>query len=125
MVLCIDNDTKVLDGLTTLLAGWGCLVLKARGAKEAEAAVAAAARMPDIAIVDYHLDEDDGISLIESLRTRYDRDMAAVLITADRSPAVRQEAARAAMPVIHKPVRPAALRAVIAHARASRAVAAE
>jgi len=125
VVLCIDNDAKVLDGLTTLLSGWGCLVLKARGVKEAEAAAAAAARLPDIAIVDYHLDEDDGISLIEGLRARYDRDMAAVLITADRSPVVRQKAAGAAVPVIHKPVRPAALRAVIAHARASRAVAAE
>jgi Na+/proline symporter/CheY-like chemotaxis protein len=125
MVLCVDNDAKVLDGLATLLAGWGCEVLKARAANEAETAVAAAARLPDIAIVDYHLDDDDGVSLVEGLRSRYDRDMAAVLITADRSPAIRERAGGAAMPVINKPVRPAALRAVIARARASRAVAAE
>jgi Na+/proline symporter/CheY-like chemotaxis protein len=125
VVLCVDNDAKVLDGLATLLAGWGCVVLTAASAREAEAAIIAAERLPDIAIVDYHLDDEDGVSLTERLRSRHDRDMAAVLITADRSPAIRGEAARAAMPVIHKPVRPAALRAVVAHARASRAVAAE
>src|SRR5436305_6438390 len=28
-ILCIDNDANVLDGMETLLAGWGCHVLKA------------------------------------------------------------------------------------------------
>lgn len=125
VVLCIDNDAKVLDGLATLLTGWDCTVLKASSASDAGKAIAAAPRLPDIAIADYHLDDCDGISVITDLRARHGRDMAAVLITADRSPAIRERAASAAMPVISKPVRPATLRAVIAHARANRAAAAE
>jgi hypothetical protein len=51
--------------------------------------------------------------------------MLAILITADRSPAIKTEAKRAGMTLIHKPVRPAALRATIAQSRASGLVAAE
>ena len=62
MVLCIDNEPQILDGLETLLAGWGCTVLTARSAADAEAAVGAAPRLPDISIVDYHLDAGDGVA---------------------------------------------------------------
>ena len=125
LVLCIDNEPQVLDGLATLLTGWGCTPLVARSAADAEAAIAAARHMPDVAIVDYHLDAADGLAAIEALRNRFDPGLAAVLMTADRSPAVRLAAGRAAIPVLYKPVRPAALRAVIGQSRASRSVAAE
>ena len=125
IVLCIDNEEQVLDGLAALLGGWGCVVLKARSGEEAVAVVAAAARPPDIAVVDYHLDGDDGVSVVESLRSRFYFAMLAILITADRSSVIRSEAKRVGMTVINKPVRPAALRAAIARGRASRIVAAE
>ena len=28
-VLCIDNEPQILDGMQTLLGGWGCRVIKA------------------------------------------------------------------------------------------------
>lgn len=122
LVLCIDNEPKILDGLHTLLTGWGCTVLIGRNAAEADTAIAAAPRLPDLVIVDYHLDEGDGVAMVEALRRRYDSALAAVLITADRSPAVKAAAERAMMPVLNKPVRPASLRAVIAKSRALRGV---
>ena len=42
--LCIDNEPSVLDGMETLLRGWGCEVLKASNLTEALAAVAGARR---------------------------------------------------------------------------------
>jgi Na+/proline symporter/CheY-like chemotaxis protein/two-component sensor histidine kinase len=125
LVLCVDNEPYVLDSLATLLTGWGCGVLAARSSPEAEAAVAGAARLPDLAIIDYHLDEGDGVGTAEALRARFDRNLAAILITADRSPEAKAAAQRAGMPILHKPVRPAALRATIAQSMASRRVAAE
>jgi CheY-like chemotaxis protein len=100
-------------------------VITARSAAEAVDAVAAAPRLPDISIIDYHLDAGDGVSAAAELRARFDPDLVAILITADRSPAVKSAAARAGMPILHKPVRPASLRAMLARSRASRNVAAE
>jgi CheY-like chemotaxis protein len=123
-VLCIDNESRVLDSLATLLAGWGCLVIAARSVEEAVAALSEEARPIDLAIIDYHLDSGDGIAAASILRSRFDAELAAVLITADRSPEVKAAALRAGIPILHKPVRPAALRAVLAQARVLRSVAA-
>ena len=38
-VVCIDNEPKVLDGMETLLGGWGCQVLKAPDLATAIAAI--------------------------------------------------------------------------------------
>ena len=46
-------------------------------------------------------------------------------ITADRSPAVREQARAAGIQLLHKPVKPAALRALLAQWRVLRVVAAE
>ena len=39
LVVCIDNEPEVLAGMRTLLAGWGCSVIAARGIDEAVAAL--------------------------------------------------------------------------------------
>ena len=52
-------------------------------------------RTPTGFVVDYHLDRGHGIAAIADLREKYGPDIPAILITADRSPKVR-EAARAA-----------------------------
>ena len=46
-------------------------------------------------LVDYHLDEGNGIDAIVHLRRRFGSHLPAILITADRSPRVRDEARRA------------------------------
>ena len=40
-VLCVNNDSAILDGMEALLGGWGVLVLKARCSSEALAHAAA------------------------------------------------------------------------------------
>ena len=42
----------------------------------------------DMILADYHLNNEDGISVIRTLRARARRHIPAVLITADRTPAV-------------------------------------
>jgi CheY-like chemotaxis protein len=124
-VLCIDNDAAILDGMQTLLGGWGCRVLKAPELKTALAAITDATLVPDALLVDYHLDEGNGIEAVADLRRRFGADLTAILITADRSPAVREEARAAGIQVLNKPIRPAALRALLAQCRVQRAAAAE
>jgi CheY-like chemotaxis protein len=122
-VLCIDNEPKILDGMETLLAGWGCHVIKAPSIAAATAQLRIGP-MPVGMLVDYHLDSENGIEAIRAVRDLYGP-MPAILITADRSPEVRREARAADVAVLHKPVKPAALRALLGQWRAQRIAAAE
>jgi Na+/proline symporter/CheY-like chemotaxis protein len=123
VVLCIDNDPQILDGMGTLLGGWGCTVFKAADLKGATSILADAKAEPHGLLVDYHLDHGNGIEAIVRLRWRFGRDLPAILITADRSPRVREDARSRDIQVLNKPVKPAALRALLAQWRMHRVAA--
>ena len=124
-VVCIDNDVAILNGMELVLDGWGCRVLKAPDLAMAIAAIDESGFAPRVLLIDYHLDEGNGIEAIIELRRRYGTDLTAILITADRSPDVREEARANGVLLLNKPVKPAALRALITQVRLKRAVAAE
>ncbi len=65
-------------------------------------------------LVDYHLDEGDGLAAIADLRWKLGEEIPAILITADRSADLRERALKAGIRVLNKPVKPAALRALMA-----------
>ena len=113
-VLAIDNEPAILDGMSTLLNGWGCTIMTASSLKEAEAVVRAAKAIPDVLLADYHLDDADGMEAIVALRWKFGKPVPAVLITADRSPELRAEADEKNVTMLPKPLRPAALRALLA-----------
>ncbi|KQT85775.1 hybrid sensor histidine kinase/response regulator [Aurantimonas sp. Leaf443] len=122
-VLVIDNDATIRDGMAVLLGGWGCVARAFPGSREALEGWGAG-RAPDIALVDYHLDGETGLAAIERLRAAMDAALPAVLVTADRSKALRQEAALSGIDLLTKPVKPASLRAVVAGRRRARRAAA-
>ena len=124
-VLCIDNEPKVLDGMDVLLSGWGCRVLKAPDLATAIDAIAESQAAPNGLLVDYHLDKGNGIDAIIELRRRFGAELPAILITADRSPHVRDAASAQDVQVLSKPLKPAALRALMAQWRVPRVAAAE
>ena len=124
IALCIDNEPAVLDGMETLLRGWGCDVVTAPDLAAALATVASGPAMPNGLLIDYHLDRGNGIDAIVALR-KVCGELPAILITADRSPAVREQARAQNVQVLHKPVKPAALRALLAQWRVLRVAAAE
>jgi Na+/proline symporter/signal transduction histidine kinase len=123
VVLCIDNEPNILDGMRVLLGGWGCRVLTATDLAAALAALAGSALEPDGLLVDYHLDGGNGIAAIAELRRRYGRDLPAILVTADRSVPVREEARAESVQLLNKPVKPAALRALLTQWRVQRVAA--
>jgi len=123
VVLCIDNDPAILDGMETLLTGWGCRVIKAPDVARAIVLMREARMTPDVLLIDYHLDDGEGIEAAKQLRWKLGQSLPAVLITADRSRRVRDAARATEMEVLNKPVRPAALRALLAQWRATRVAA--
>ncbi|PLX37491.1 MAG: hybrid sensor histidine kinase/response regulator [Hyphomicrobiales bacterium] len=123
LVLCIDNEPKILSGMRTLLEGWGCTVLTANDKSEAALAIQGSERMPDLLFVDYHLDAGTGIEAAVHLRWKFGIDLPGALVTADRSPAVRADAEAKNLTVLQKPVKPAALRAFAAQVKNYRSAA--
>ncbi len=112
-VLCVDNDSRILDGMRRLLESWGCSVETASGTADFAQPKAKAFEIPDIMLVDYHLGPETGFEAIASLRLRFGRSVPALLVTADRSSEVRGSAAELDIPIINKPVKPAALRSAL------------
>jgi Na+/proline symporter/signal transduction histidine kinase/CheY-like chemotaxis protein len=123
VVLCIDNERAILDGMESLLGGWGCRALKAADLVEALAAIESSGLEPDGLLVDYHLDGANGIAVIAELRRRFGRQIPAILITADRSLHVREQARAEAAHLLNKPLKPASLRALITQWRVQRVAA--
>jgi len=111
-VLCIDNDPRILDGMRLLLEGWGCVVETISSSAGIDAG-----NRPDIVLADYHLDGETGLEAIRKARVVFGIELAAVLVTADRSPEVKAAAAALDVPVLNKPVKPAALRSAMARVR--------
>jgi Na+/proline symporter/signal transduction histidine kinase len=126
VVLCIDNEPAILNGMETLLNGWGCRVLKGIGLAEAMAALEASGLEPDGLLVDYHLDSGDGLAAIKELRRRGhpdERDIPAIVITADRSLHIREQARSEGAHILNKPIKPASLRALMSLWRVQRVAA--
>jgi signal transduction histidine kinase len=112
-VLCVDNERAILDAMEGLLSGWGIDVRSARSLKDIDKDRLLVGWLPDLVLMDYHLDQTSGLDAIEWLRHNVGGHLPAALVTADRSPAVRTLAEDRGIAVVTKPVKPAALRATI------------
>ncbi len=119
-VLCIDNDASILSGMETLLHGWGCRVTTLRNGAALKDYCSGQSVPPDAIVADYHLTHENGLDMIGFTRETFRIEIPAVLLTADRSKEVRQRAEDENVTVLHKPLRPAALRSLLSlfhHAR--------
>ncbi len=122
-VLCVDNEPAILDGMRELLENWGCRVLLASDTEQAVRLLADRGSLPDIVLADYHLEEETGFDCIDKVRDKAGYHIAAVLITADRSPDVEAEARGNGLYLLRKPIKPAALRSLMTRLYAQRTAA--
>jgi Na+/proline symporter/signal transduction histidine kinase len=125
LIVCIENDHAILDGMKTLLTAWDAKVIAVSDLEAAIAAIEAAGERVTGLLVDYHLDRGNGVAAIRDIRHRFGAGIPAILITADRSPNVRLAARQEKIAVLNKPVKPASLRALLGQWRAQQQVAAE
>jgi Na+/proline symporter/signal transduction histidine kinase len=128
LIVCIENDAAILDGMKTLLNAWDAEVIAVadpESAIEAIEKIEMAGRRLTGLLVDYHLDRGNGIAAIREIRSRFGENIPAILITADRSPHVRVAARDEKIAVLNKPVKPASLRALLGQWRSQQMVAAE
>jgi len=111
-VLVVDNDLTILDAMQALLEQWGIRVFKAHASSEALRLADSA--VIDAVLADYHLgDGSNGLELIKRITEIRGPGCAAALITADHGAELTRAARRANVPLLRKPLRPAALRALL------------
>jgi len=114
LVAVIDDDALVLDAMRGLLRGWGCRVVAAETESEVLAGLADEGRRPDLIISDYRLaGGHTGIEAIQRLRSAFHAPIPAFLITGDIAPERLHEASEKGFHLLHKPVGPMALRAML------------
>ncbi|MEP5781166.1 MAG: response regulator, partial [Hyphomicrobiales bacterium] len=115
---------EILKGMEAMLTGWGCHVLTAATLEEVIDLIDKQGRTPDGIIADYHLDSGTGIDVIEECRKLCNADLHSIIATADRSRSVQTFAEERNIHILRKPLKPAALRALLSQWRA-RQIAAE
>jgi CheY-like chemotaxis protein len=111
-VLCLDNDETILEGMRALLGRWG---VDCRIALDVDAALEIlSSTHVDLILADYHLgDGMDGLEALQYIGSKVARVPPAAMVTADGSTELKQRARSLGYPLLHKPVRPAALRALL------------
>jgi Na+/proline symporter/signal transduction histidine kinase/ActR/RegA family two-component response regulator len=124
-VLCIDNEPDVLNALRILLEGWSCTVIAAESGAEARRRLRTAKAAPDIILADYHLDGSTGLEAVAALRAGPQTQLPVIVITADHSAEVQRAVRARGYALLRKPLKAAALRALMYQLTRQRAVAAE
>ncbi|WP_088348211.1 MULTISPECIES: hybrid sensor histidine kinase/response regulator [Rhodomicrobium] len=108
-VLCIDDEEAVRRGTKALLQEWGHRCIAAADAETALAALAG--RIPDAALLDYHVGAGrTGLQVAAELQARWGRGIPMALVTANGSEAVIEQARAQSCEVLLKPLKPGALR---------------
>jgi two-component system, sensor histidine kinase len=116
LVLVIDDEGAVQEGMAALLRKWQCEVLTAGSGKEMLQQLVTVQRLPDLIICDYRLRAgENGIEVVEMLRNEFNVDIPAVLVTGDTAPDRLRDAEASGLPILHKPLNPARLRTLIAN----------
>jgi CheY-like chemotaxis protein len=112
-VVVIDDEPSIRQGMHELLSQWGCRSVEAASALDAINQLEAEQLLPELVLADYRLtDHALGSDAVGRLRERFGTDLPALLITGDTAPGRLLEAKQSGLHVLHKPVRPAQLRAL-------------
>ena len=113
LIVVIDDDPLVLDSTCGLLRSWGCSVVGTSGSS-ALPCLLDRQRPPDLIISDFRLaDGKTGIESIAELRSALSQSIPAFLVSGDTSPAPLHEAQASGFHLLHKPVDPMRLRAML------------
>lgn len=112
----VDDEESVLSAMQELFNTWNLDLVAARSAGEAISQLQHVERTPDFLITDFRLPGDtDGIEVVRQFRERFGNTLPALVLTGDTAPETLQRITQAGFLILHKPVRPARLRATLMH----------
>lgn len=121
LVAFIDDDEAILGAMLEVFDHWGVALAAGADAARVRDDLVALGRAPDIILCDFRLRAGHtGIDAIRLLRETFGADIAAALLTGDTAPDTIQAIDASGLPVLHKPLKPAKLRAFLSHLLATR-----
>ena len=115
-IIIVEDDDQVLMGLEALLNGSGYTTQSFQTAEPdaIRAELKDFDRKPDLIIADYRLDAElTGRHAIDTVRQSVAADIPAIIITGDTAPERLREAKQSGFPILHKPVQPEELIALV------------
>jgi len=114
VILVIADAPIVQEGTGGLLGRWGYTVLTTGSDEAALIRLAERQQRPDLIISDYHLaNGKTGIRAIEEINAAFGSSIPAILISGDTAPEPAREVRDRGYILLHKPVDPMRLRAVM------------
>ena len=115
-VLAIENDASTAEALQRLLRNWDAEVQVFRDLAGVVAALGAGLARPDVMVIDYHLDNGAcGLDVVDYLRRNRGWVTPVILTTADHGADIAARAQATGAELVHKPIRPAQLRSLLAY----------
>jgi two-component system, sensor histidine kinase len=113
-VLIIENDLQILEGMVELLESRNFNAIPTVSADEARDALETLDHIPNLVLVDFHLDDGTGLDAVRELRLACGANIPAIMITANYTPSLRADLALENIEFLGKPLRPSKLFEVIA-----------
>jgi len=121
LILIVDDEPDVRDSMLALLGKWRCEVVAAESCTQMLEKLVSIQRLPDLIVSDYRLGgEENGIDVVARLREEFNAQVPALLITGDTGVEQLREAEESGLHILHKPLNPSRLRALIANLRRER-----
>ena len=116
LAVVVDDEVPILRAMESLFKTWGVGLVTARSAEEALAQLRQLGSAPDFLITDYSLgDNTNGIEVARRFRSVFGAGLPVLVLTGDTAPDTMQRITEAGFKIMYKPVRPARLRAALAH----------
>lgn len=112
-LLIIDNEAAILRGTRAVLDNWGCVADTASSSEQALVRLKRGQRY-DAYLCDYELGQGlDGVALLEAMGRLDGGQTPGILVTGNTDAALMRRTSQAGLVVLHKPVKPAQLRAAL------------
>ena len=115
-ILVIENDPTSINAMSLLFENWKCSSRFAGTTEETIEALKDTDWVPEVIVADQHLDHGDlGTLAIQATHEFLGINIPAIIVTADPTKELDAKIKRMGMELMHKPIKPAQLRALIDH----------
>jgi len=114
LIVVVDDDRSIVEGLALLLEGWGYDVLTALSLDELTQNLPKATGRPGLVLADHFLPAGGtGAQAVEMVRKHVGAPVPALILTGDTTPERQAEAAALGCRLLHKPVQIAPLKDMV------------